>query len=221
MKKTVITLLVLSLTIASWSQDKFALGLKLGTTSTQYTTDNLDPLNSGLTFNGVKNDAKTGLLFGAFARIKLLGNVSLQPELYYAKKSGKVSYDILNEDISAQNITYRTWDIPILANFNLIDLKVAKVYGLAGPVMSFVAENVTTLPKLTTDIENVKDESKKATWGFQLGGGLEVWKLSLDARYEWGLSNMSDGLDSDVTAVGFNRKSKMLTISLGYKLFGL
>ena len=214
MKKTLITLIVTSMTMIAWSQDHIAIGLKIGTTSTQYTTDNLKT-PTDVTFQGIKKDAKTGLLFGAYAKIKLIGNLSLQPEMYYAKKSGNVSYDVEGDEIYKQDVTYHTWDIPILANFTLIDLKVAQIYGITGPVMSFVTKNATSLPEL-----DVKDDAKKATWGYQLGGGVNVWKFGLDARYEWGLSNMSDGL-SGVSDVKFNRKSKMLTISLSYKLFGI
>jgi hypothetical protein len=193
------------------AQDKFQLGVKAGYTSTQYTTDNVK--NAEVTwpsYQGVKNDAKGGFLFGAYARLKVLGNVSFQPELYYAKKSGEAQYSTTN-GVLTQDIDIHTWDVPLLAHFNILDVKVAKVYGLTGPVMSFVAKNGTSLKGYG------KDDLKTATWAYQLGAGLEVWKLNLDARYEWGLSNVSDGL-SDVQ---FSRKGKMLTISLAYRLIGL
>ncbi|MBN2167316.1 MAG: PorT family protein [Marinilabiliaceae bacterium] len=213
MKKTVIALIVLLVTTTTWSQ-KFALGLKLGTTSTQYTADNLTKPSS-ITFDGIKNDAKTGLLFGAYAKLKLFGNLSFQPELYYAKKTGEATYDLGTESTS-EDVTFHTWDIPILANYNLIDLKVAKVYAVTGPVMSFVAKNATSLPSQVGG----SDDTNTANWGFQLGGGVEVWKFNLDARYEWGLSNVSD-VSNNLSGLEFNRKSNMLTISIGYRIIGI
>ncbi|MFT3737637.1 MAG: porin family protein [Breznakibacter sp.] len=209
MKKVlIIATAVLGFGLAMSAQDRFQLGVKGGFTSTQYTTDNLKS-PEWPNYEGIKEDAKAGYLFGAYARAKVIGNISLQPELYYAKKSGQAKYDTGDGTLS-QDIDIHTWDIPILVHFNLIDLKVAKLYGLTGPVVSFNAKNGTSLSGYG------KDDVKKATWAYQLGGGLEVWKFNLDVRYEWGLSNVSNGL-SDVE---FERKSNMLTFALGYRLLG-
>lgn len=212
MKKVlIIAAMALGSGLTATAQEHFQLGLKAGFTSTQYTTDNIKSDIKWPNYQGMKDDAKSGYLIGAYSRIKLIGNVSLQPELYYAKKSGEAKYNTgSSEGTITQDIDIHTWDVPILVNFNLIDLKVAKLYGLTGPVVSFKAKNGTSLSGYG------KDDVKKATWAYQLGAGLEVWKFNLDARYEWGLSNVSDGL-SDVE---FERKSNMLTLALSYRLFG-
>ncbi len=215
MKKSIlISALALTLLFSSAiAQDRIALGLKLGYTSTQYTTNNLTkPLSP--TFDGVRNDARNGYLIGAYGRIKLFGNVSFQPEMYFAKKSGLAKYTLGNVSLGDQNIDIYTWDIPLLANLTILDLKLAKIYGITGPVVSFVSKNGTnvSLPTISG-----KDDVTKANWGYQLGAGLQVWKLTLDARYEWGLNNISNGLSN----VDFERKGNMLTIGLGYRLFGI
>jgi hypothetical protein len=212
MKKLLITAIILVTAVTVWSQDHFALGLKGGFTSTQYTTDNLT--SPSLTFSGVAADAKSGYLIGGYARFRLIGNLTFQPELYFAKKSGQTSYTPTTGASYTQDITYYSWDVPLLVNLTLLDLKVARIYGITGPSMSFMTKNSTE------DINGNSDDANKAVWGFQLGGGVEVWRLSLDCRYEWGLSNVSSGY-SGLNNVDFNRKGNMLTFALGFKLIGL
>jgi hypothetical protein len=214
MKKLIITAIILIAAASAWSQDHFALGLKGGFTSTHYTTDNLTSPPS-VDFSDIAADAKSGYLIGAYARLRLIGNLTFQPELYYAKKSGQTNYTTTAGDNYTQNINYYSWDIPLLVNFNLIDLKVVKLYALTGPSMSFITKNSTAVTGT-----NGSDDANKASWGYQLGGGVEVWRLSLDCRYEWGLSNVSTGY-SGLNNVEFDRKGNMLTFALGFKLIGL
>jgi opacity protein-like surface antigen len=211
MKKTIILAAAILMSLGTFAQDRFAFGLKTGFTSTQYTTDNIKS-SQWPDFSVMKEDAKAGFMAGAFLRFKLLGNVSLQPEVYYAVKKGTTLYalDAGEVNTAAQTVDIRSWNIPVLAHFNIIDLNVAKIYGVTGPVISFVTSDATKIP--TYGSEDVK----KANWGYQLGGGLEVWKLSLDARYEWGLNNVSEGFND----VSFERKSNMLIFSLGFRLIG-
>ncbi len=176
------------------AQDKFELGLKTGFNTTKLKLDYGQSLDKDL----AKDEAKNGFLFGAYARLKLFGDVSFQPEIYYAKKQAGLEYD-------GQNLggDIKTWDVPLLVNLQLIDLKVARIYGVAGPVASFISKD---------DL----NELKTSNWTFQAGGGVAVWKLSFDVRYEWGLKDVSDLKTFDI-----GQKTNVLTFSLGYRLFGI
>ncbi|MCW3788783.1 porin family protein [Plebeiibacterium sediminum] len=179
------------------AQNKFELGVKAGFNSTKI------KLSSVPSTTEIKNEAKSGFLFGAYGKVKLFGDVSLQPEIYYAKKQTKYTF---TEDTGFGELTVeqtsdiKTWDIPLLANVQLIDLKVAKIYGVAGPVASFITKD---------DLKAMEN----ANWTFQAGGGVSIWKLSLDVRYEWGMK--------DVSKAEFGQKTDVLTFSLGYRLFGI
>ena len=98
-----------------------------------------------------KTEAKNGFLFGAYARLKLVGNLSFQPEIYYAKKSANYKYLGGNDGIDIHS-----WDIPLLAHLTVLDLEVLKVYGIAGPVASYNAKTVTDLP----DPDDLKAEAE-------------------------------------------------------------
>lgn len=189
MKKILLVFLLVGLVSVSNAQDKLAIGLKAGFNSTRINTSNIP---SG---DVVKNEAKNGFLFGAYGRLKLIGGLSFQPEIYYAKKqSGLVVKDEnLGGDI-------KTWDIPLLANLQLLDLKVAHIYGLAGPVASFMS---------SSDIKDLETSN----WTFQAGLGAQVWKISADVRYEWGMK--------DITKAQIGQKTDVLTFTIGYRLFGL
>ncbi len=190
MKKLLVIIALVSCFGISKAQDKFEVGLKTGFNSTKI---KLDYKSSDLTDNNWSEEAKSGFLFGAYARLKLIGNLSFQPELYYAKKGTNVGGDL------------KTWDIPLLANVNLFDLKVARIYGVAGPVASFMS---------TDDIKN--NDLKNTNWTFMAGGGVAFWRLTADVRYEWGLKDISDLKEFDI-----GQKTDVLTFSLGFRLFGI
>ncbi|WP_430813254.1 porin family protein [Carboxylicivirga sp. RSCT41] len=202
MKKVVLLTAIALLSISTFAQDRFALGLKAGFNSTKI---NLSDIPDGTT---IKNEANNGYLIGAYGKLRLLGSLSFQPEIYYTKKSSEISISDEFSPVINNESVFHTWDIPLLANLQVLDLKAFKVYGIAGPVASFIAKTETDIPEL--------DEFKNTNWTFQAGGGIEFWRLTADVRYEWGLSDISDLADFNL-----GQKTDVLTFSVGFKLFGM
>ncbi|WP_430810859.1 MULTISPECIES: porin family protein [unclassified Carboxylicivirga] len=198
MKKIIFCLTLIALAAGASAQDRIALGLKAGFNSTKI---NLSDVPDNTT---IKNEAKSGFLFGAYGRIRLVGSLSFQPEMYYAKKKSNAN-GMIGDNSFNNNVTYHTWDIPLLANLQLIDLKILKIYGVAGPVASFNAKTTSDLPTL--------EDLDKTNWTLQAGLGAEVWRLTADFRYEWGIK--------DISKAQVGQKTDVLTFSLGYKLFGI
>nr|WP_321453401.1 porin family protein [uncultured Carboxylicivirga sp.] len=180
------------------AQDRIAVGLKAGFNSTKI---KLSDVPSEIQ---LKNEAKSGFLIGAYGKLRLTESFSIQPELYYAKKTSELS---LIDGASSESIdgTFHTWDVPILANLQVLDLSVLKIYTIAGPVASFIAKTKTDIPEW--------DDFKSTNWTFQAGAGVEVWRLTADVRYEWGMS--------DISKFDIGQKTDVLTFSLGFKLLGL
>ncbi|GAF04606.1 porin family protein [Saccharicrinis fermentans] len=193
MKKILLVFAIIAWVSTTSAQDRIALGLKAGFNSTNI---NLSNIPSG---TEIKNEAKSGFLFGAYGRLKLIGKLSFQPELYYAKKQTQYQITEGGESVVV-NSDIKSWDVPLLANLQLIDLKVASVYGVAGPVASFISKD---------DLKSMKD----ANWTFQAGIGAQVWKISADVRYEWGMK--------DISKLDFGQKTDVLTFTIGYRLFGI
>jgi len=198
MKKILVLIVAVTMAAGISAQDRIAVGLKTGFTSTKIKLSNIDD-----DLQGIKSEAKSGFLFGAYGRLRLFGNVSFQPELYYVKKEAKYVGDGESSDV-----TIKSWDVPLLAHVRVLDLKVASVYGVAGPVASFIGKTKTDIPEL--------NEFKNTNWTFQAGGGVEFWRLTADVRYEWGLSDISDLKTFDI-----GQKTNMLTFTVGFKLIGI
>ena len=194
MKKFLLIFAFIGLVSASQAQNKVEVGLKTGFNTTKLKLD----IGSGLDKDLVKKEAKNGFLFGAYGKLKLMGSLSIQPEIYYAKKQAGLTIDGKN-----MGGDIKTWDIPLLVNLQLLDLKLARVYGVAGPVASFISKD---------DL----NELKTSNWSFQAGAGVSVWKLTADVRYEWGLSDISD-----LKTFNLGQKTNVLTFTIGYRLFGL
>lgn len=218
MKKLILILSIISgIVLTTNAQSHFQLGLKLGYNSTSFNTDNGSSILSGLegyNFSKVRDDFRSGYLIGAYSRIGLIGNLSLQPEFYFTKKSGVTDF-YLNSggtDVAvSEKVSYYSWDLPILAHLKVVDLKIFNLYGVAGPVASFKVNDKSMFSSLNNDLSN--DKLRSTNWNFQLGAGVEVWKLNLDVRYEWGLN--------DVSKTQLERKSNALMFTLGYRFIGL
>lgn len=207
MRKTILTFTLMTLVLSTFAQLPFAIGIKGGINSSKITTDNYS--GQGVTFNDFKSDAKSGYNLGAFARLGT--KIYLQPELLYCVRNSQ-STDATGT--ATQSVKLKTIQIPILLGIKLIDLKLASIRAFTGPAMSFPMKS----SKITYDgvsgpiydTENYKNN----IWDWQLGAGVDVGMITLDCRYEWGLSNTSEG---NVSKVGFVNKGNTLTFSLGFK----
>jgi hypothetical protein len=201
--------IVLLFSCNTYAQLPFSLGVKIGINSSKM-------LNEFSNVNDIKDQAKTGFLFGAFARIKL-PVVYLQPEVYFTKKGGdfqSATIPQFQNQVFTQQTVLNMIDVPVLVGLKLIDLKAVNLRIMTGPVISFVTSKDVSYQVNGVNLGSAPETSeyKNTLWGVQLGAGIDVMNFSLDVRYEWGLNNISDNPSMDT-------KSKLLNISLGMKLF--
>ena len=203
MKKLVVLALFAAITMKASAILGIELGVKAGVNSTHFTTDNYDP--TGVTINNLQEDAKSGYSFGFYGLLPITKTLRFQPELYYISKSGSSDFTV-NGVPTTSEIDVKSWDIPLLLNLKLLDLKVVEIYGLAGPSISFLSNPTTT---------NLEENYKSAAWNFQAGVGAKIWRINVDTRYEWGLSNLSGGTTS---APDFTQKSNSFQINVSFKI---
>jgi hypothetical protein len=198
MKKIIILLIVLFAALDNFGQ--FTLGPKIGYSTSKLSTD----------IDNVKEDAKNNFQIGAFARFGK--KLYLQPEIYYATSGGtlKIEGTQAKETIKMKNLV-----IPVLVGYKLINAKVINLRIFAGPVANFILDKTVDASDLIQ--EPLQDSDlKNVAWGMDVGAGVDVFFLSLDLRYEFGLNNIynpSDGDDSQ------SIKSNLFIVSLGFKLF--
>ena len=200
----------MTLVLSTFAIGPFTIGLKGGINSSKITTDNYS--GRGLTFNDFRSDAKSGFIIGAFARLGT--KIYLQPELLYCVKNSQSSSSAGAYGTANQSVKLKTIQVPILLGFKLIDLKLASIRAFTGPAMSIPMNsssiNYDNVSGVIFDSKNYKNN----IWDWQLGAGVDVGMITLDCRYEWGLSNTSD---QNVDKVGFVNKGNTLTFSVGFK----
>lgn len=171
----------------------FQLGIKGGFNLSKFSTEN--------TF---ASDNKAGYYAGLWTRIGAAG-IHLQPELYLSGKNTtlKSSSGLENE------VKFTSLDVPVL-----IGTKIgAAGIGLrlnTGPVVSFILSEEQNFNDAASSVFNGNFKDQAFAW--QFGTGLDVGKLSVDLRYEMGLSKLNSAGYPDT-------KLNMFTLGLGIKLF--
>lgn len=195
MKKLLFFLTALLMTGAVNAQ--FSFGPKIGVNLSQVTT-NISTIN---------DEMKTGLQIGAFARIG--SKVYLQPELLYSTRGVKFSNVPVG---SPTDISLKSIDVPLMVGTRIINLKVANVRLMAGPVASFVINKSVDYngAAIATKQMSIKD----ASWKAQFGAGVDVLMFSLDVRYSYDLNSTMDQQIKD-----FNWEKNSVNVTLGWKLF--
>ncbi|PKQ60958.1 hypothetical protein BZG02_17585 [Labilibaculum filiforme] len=150
--------------------------------------------------NNIREESKNGMMIGAFLRVNL-NKWYLQPELNYVTRKAEVVLEGIPFDLKTKSL-----DVPILLGYKIVKLPAFKLRAFAGPVASFKIDDSI---KSTFD-DNIDGDFKDAVWNAKVGAGVDVWKLTLDVDYEFGLSDVSSE---------FLKKNKMMNVTLGFKLF--
>ncbi len=205
MKKLILLLFISLFSFKSFAQDRFSVGVKAGYASTKFNLENYDQR-----LFKIDPNASSGYLAGVYTRIRVFRGLSVQPELYYAKKKGKMNFSRVSRDTPIQDSSFvsnvQSLELPLLLHLRLLDFDVANVYAIGGSVVAFNLDGNTD-PEANFEFQN-------SNWTFLVGGGVEFWRMTVDARYEWSLSNMAN---RNSVGMFYN----MLTVSVGFKLFGM
>lgn len=173
MKKLFAILLVVLISVPLFSQIKF--GLKAGAVTATVPSYNV---TTGTTTIEALKSAAWGFQAGAFMRLTLLG-IYLQPEVVFATNT----YDYNVQTATAGQVikqSFNRLEIPVLLGFKLGPLRVN-----AGPSATIQIGS----PKALVSDPNFDSMYKKATFGYQAGVGIDLFKtITLDARYGGSLS---------------------------------
>lgn len=204
--KTKQVLIVCCLLLAgqqAWSQAQLAVGIKAGPNFANIDTESSASAN-------YKNRA--GFHGGAFVLIKA-AKIGIQPEIIFSQQGSKVE---INSQNFESNFSYV--NVPII-------LKLYTVAGIniqAGPQFGFVTNAEAPIQEQIgspATMEDVKDRMKSSDFTLALGLGWDLpFGLTLDARYNMGLSKIYDNAPSQQTD---DAKNQVFQVSLGYKLIKL
>lgn len=216
MKKIIFSLSLLFVSSLAFSQLGF--GIKGAVTMNNLSTNISD----------YEQAAQTGYQLGAFIRIG--DKLHLQPEAYFAMKTGELSTELVGYDPDnptesvnvKQGMTLNTIDIPVLVGYKIIDPPTLNVRLQAGPVLSMVLDKKfdVTLDGVEIpeeELKSLEDQYKDANWGMQFGAGVDFLFLTLDVRYELGLSDIYEKSADSNMDLG-SLKNNVFVVSLGWKI---
>jgi hypothetical protein len=197
MKKLLLSLtILLAVTAVSKAQilPKVQVGIKGGV--------NLSSLsNSSGTFSA---DNRAGYLGGIWARFGALG-FNFQPELYVTSKN----VDINNSNTKVGSAKFTSIDVPLLLGGKI------GAFGLggrfyAGPLLSFAINKDNSFGSAVGGA--TRFDYKSSNFALTAGAGIDISKISIDLRYEAGLTkqNYFDG------STNYKTRVSLFNLSLGY-----
>ncbi|MBS1819837.1 MAG: PorT family protein [Acidobacteria bacterium] len=131
------------------------------------------------------NGWEGGIFFGG----NRLGDVGVMGEILYAKKGAK--------DQSGLVVDNYYLEIPVLIRMNLGSANKnsgAIVYAIGGPVADI-------LLKATQKNLDVKNNYESLDLGLIAGGGVEISRLLIEARLNWGLKNVAKASGAAATDI--------------------
>ena len=197
MKKLVLVLFVTLSSITVFAQ-KNGLGIKGGLSSTQ------------VNFEGeefVPSNAQLGYHLGVFARFGGVG-FFVQPEVLFTQTSGSFKLEFPTPGTSKDyEAKFNRLDVPVMAGFRM--LKIIRV--MVGPIASFNIDS--SLQEAGKTVQNI--DFKNATLGYQTGVGLDLGNLSIEGKYEGGLSKFTGAIGSYPA----DNRLNQWVLSVGFKLF--
>jgi hypothetical protein len=199
MKKITLGILLLFAVSSAFAQIQLAVGLKAGPNFSSINTD----ASAGENYKG-----RTGFHGGAFVLIKAT-KIGVQPEFIFSKQGAKFTF---NSQEYESNYDY--FNIPVIVKLYLaagLNLQVGPQFGFLTAVDGNVVKDTGTQQEA---VALAKDEFKKSDLSAAFGLGWDLpFGLTIDARYNLGLSKIQDNPDLDAT------KNQVFQVSLGYKLF--
>jgi hypothetical protein len=204
MKRILFIVLFISIAMSNvWGL--FKIGVRAGVTSSSISASDITVPNE-YTIETL-NNSKVGLQIGLMSQIKL-GGLFIQPEVLIATSGGEVRVnDLVNNTSVVKDQKFTKIDIPVLVGIKMGPLRLG-----IGPVASMVLKSKSEL----TDIDKFDDKFKSATFGYQAGVGLDIWKIALDLKYEGNLSRLGDQVTISGKNYSFDSRGHQIIFGVGF-----
>ena len=218
MKKVILLFVALFIATMANAQFDICIGPKVGYQTTKLSVKK----------EVIKSDFKGNMTFGLFGRVTIKKFV-VQPELLYFKSGKVMQLNVLGEDWGLDNlrlnptltINQANLALPVLMGYQFLDLDLIKMRATVGPVFYFaVGKAEYVMEGDDKPLPNIVDATKKSTLGGAVNLGVDVWRLTLDVNYSFGLSKV---FKDELTVLGRsipvadNTKQNIFTVTLGFK----
>lgn len=208
MKKSILIAAALFFLVQVSNAQLFNYGIKGGIGFSSLTINDVKGISSGSdVYDLITGDGVTGYHLGLQSRVKI-AMIYLQPELYWNAGGGTIEQVIDGGVTEILEVKFNRLDIPLL-----VGGKIGPVRLNIGPVGSIVLSESNDGSTADFDYELYKDAMN---WGWQGGIGVDLWKISLDLRYEGSLSNLSDSLPEELQGYNMDPRPSQWIISAGF-----
>lgn len=190
MKKTLILLACTFAVFAVNAQVKF--GIKAGVNLTTFAGSDAK-MTSDIGDISISPSHKIGFAGGGFANYKLSDIISLQGEVLYSLEGASYKFDGEKMNVNSSYV-----NVPVLAQYN----HSSGFYAETGPQVGFLT---SAKMSFDGDSQDIKDGYKSVSFAWALGLGYKLSNgLGIGARYNLGLSKLSDEGSSNVKNGGFH-----------------
>jgi hypothetical protein len=198
MKKLILSTIILAASVSFASAQllpTFQFGIKGGA--------NLSNLSSQ--GNNFSSDNRAGYLGGIWARFGAVG-FNFQPEVYVTGKDVNI-YDNAGNETRAK---FTSLDVPLLFGTKIGAFGFGgRIY--TGPMVSFAINKDQTFTGAVDKATSLDYQNQNFAW--QFGAGLDIQRISVDIRYEAGITKQK--YNDDHTRVS------LFNLTLAYSLFKL
>ena len=207
MKKLIFVLVASLFIVTATDAQIFKYGIKAGIGFSSLKIEDLTGISDGPdVYDLITGDGVMGYHLGIQTRINIAMLV-IQPELYFNAGGGSVEQVRDGGVTEVLNVNFSRIDIPLL-----VGVKFGPARINVGPVGSFVIKETTDLTAIEPDFTLF---TNTMTWGFQAGIGIDVSKISLDARYEGSLSKLGESFNVGGNEFALDARPSQWIISLG------
>lgn len=207
MKKfSLLVILGLSLSFAAEAQF-FQFGMRGGISSYNVRYQDFTNVNNF----SLESSSKTGFHLGFYSRVQLLG-FYVQPELLYNRTGSLITTTAPNGVSTTSDLTFQRLDVPVLVGKRFLRI----FRGNVGPVFSNL---------LRADLEennisnNISTAYRNSTVGFQVGAGVDIWKLVIDLKYEGSLGKFGESISAGGQSFSTDARPSQWLLSVGYRIF--
>lgn len=163
-------------------------------------------------FDWENDGLAVGIHAGTFARLNIR-SLYLQPELYYTFAKAELRKNDI--DTERLDVDFHRLDLPVL-----VGLKLSKNLRInAGP---FASVNLSTRSSESDRDwqKEMDDYYSRTNFGWQAGLGLDIFRFTLDARYETTVGNLREFNFENSPWTAYlpdEQKQRQFVVSLGYK----
>lgn len=201
MKRVILSLMLLAMGYGATAQIDFGPRVNL-TSTTLSLSENVNAIEQG--------DAAFGYQFGAFLRVQVpVIGIYVQPEVLLSNPKSSVNVNSQKLDYDFNQI-----DVPVMIGFKLGPVRLN-----AGPSFRFLTGAEIT--NASGVVEDVKENYKNTTVGYQAGAGIDIWKFVIDLKYEGSLSDINEdlALPPNHGGVVIDKRINQWVFGVGFKIF--